>query len=247
MSPLHMIRLDPEMARVMEWGAREGLTRPGGDDGYLWHGLLKAAFDDLAPKPFRFVEPRNGRPAYLVGYGSAGEDELRRRASEFADPAVTAALRLSSVAVKTMPDTFDAGRRLGFELRVRPVVRQTRDGDRKRKREIDVFLQRASAGAGESKPVRADVYRDWLAARLASGGAALDDMRILWLRRAQITRRDATRVLDVHGCKGGGPDACFEGILTVTDRSLFRASLARGVGRHRAFGFGMLLLKPPAR
>jgi CRISPR system Cascade subunit CasE len=25
----------------------------------------------------------------------------------------------------------------------------------------------------------------------------------------------------------------------------FRALLARGVGRHRAFGFGMLLLRPP--
>jgi len=32
----------------------------------------------------------------------------------------------------------------------------------------------------------------------------------------------------------------------VRDPTGFAALLARGVGRHRAFGFGMLLLRPPA-
>jgi CRISPR system Cascade subunit CasE len=40
------------------------------------------------------------------------------------------------------------------------------------------------------------------------------------------------------------PDAVFEGRLAVADPDAFRARLARGVGRHRAFGFGMLLLRP---
>jgi CRISPR system Cascade subunit CasE len=34
------------------------------------------------------------------------------------------------------------------------------------------------------------------------------------------------------------------GILEVTGGEAFARLLARGVGRHRAFGFGMLLLKP---
>jgi CRISPR system Cascade subunit CasE len=36
----------------------------------------------------------------------------------------------------------------------------------------------------------------------------------------------------------------FSGLLQVEDAAAFTALLARGIGRHRAFGFGMLLLKP---
>ncbi len=43
-----------------------------------------------------------------------------------------------------------------------------------------------------------------------------------------------------------GPDAVFTGLLQVRDSAAFAALLARGIGRHRAFGFGMLLLKPAA-
>ncbi|MEE8524028.1 MAG: type I-E CRISPR-associated protein Cas6/Cse3/CasE [Thermoanaerobaculia bacterium] len=41
------------------------------------------------------------------------------------------------------------------------------------------------------------------------------------------------------------PDALLTGTLEVTDPDAFATLLARGVGRHRAFGFGMLLLRPP--
>ena len=37
------------------------------------------------------------------------------------------------------------------------------------------------------------------------------------------------------------------GALTVTDPDAFAALLARGVGRHRAYGYGMILLRPPNR
>jgi CRISPR system Cascade subunit CasE len=245
MSALHMIRLDPDMARAMEWGAREKLLKPGGDDGYLWHALLKAAFGNFAPKPFRLVEPSDGRLPYLVGYVNATEDTLCSHAATYADPAISAALGLPALAIKSMPNSFARGRKLGFEVRVRPVVRQTKDGDRYRKREIDVFLQYAQARPDGEKPSRAKVYGDWLAARLLTGGAKLEEMTIVWLRRSAITRRGRTRLIEVHGNKGGGPDACFEGALTISNPEAFRALLARGVGRHRSFGFGMLLLKPP--
>ncbi|MFG1478963.1 type I-E CRISPR-associated protein Cas6/Cse3/CasE [Xanthobacter sp. V4C-4] len=35
------------------------------------------------------------------------------------------------------------------------------------------------------------------------------------------------------------------GTLSVRDAEAFGVLLARGVGRHRAFGYGMLLLSPP--
>ena len=44
-----------------------------------------------------------------------------------------------------------------------------------------------------------------------------------------------------------GPDAVFRGRLRIEDDAGFTELLARGIGRHRAFGFGMLLLAPPGR
>jgi CRISPR system Cascade subunit CasE len=42
-----------------------------------------------------------------------------------------------------------------------------------------------------------------------------------------------------------GPDAVVTGTLVVRDPARFAEALARGIGRFRAFGFGMLLLSPP--
>ncbi|HEY0276048.1 MAG TPA: type I-E CRISPR-associated protein Cas6/Cse3/CasE, partial [Paenirhodobacter sp.] len=60
-------------------------------------------------------------------------------------------------------------------------------------------------------------------------------------RRTNLVRKTITKtrnVLRQH------PDIDVTGTLIVRDPALFRASVARGIGRHRAFGFGMLLLKP---
>lgn len=248
---LHMIRLDPDIPRAARWGASQGVAVPGVDDGYLWHAVLAAAFGDHAPKPFRLVEPQDGvgRP-YLVGYARADAATLRVHAEAFADPAVVEAIRLDSLAGKAMPSAFAPGMRLGFDVRLRPTVRQTRDGDRTRKREIDVFLQ-VAARDPDAELDRRDVYAQWLGTQMAAGGARLEDVRLAAQRRARILRRgqaqeDGTRPLKPHGRKGGGPDIVMSGALVVEDPAAFAALLARGVGRHRAFGFGMLLLKPVA-
>ena len=41
------------------------------------------------------------------------------------------------------------------------------------------------------------------------------------------------------------PEVYLDGTLEITDSEAFNAMIARGLGRHRAFGFGMLLLRPP--
>ena len=44
-----------------------------------------------------------------------------------------------------------------------------------------------------------------------------------------------------------GPDAVIRGVLTITDSESFADLLAKGIGRHRAYGYGMLLLRPTGR
>ena len=48
----------------------------------------------------------------------------------------------------------------------------------------------------------------------------------------------------LHGTQREGPEVVWHGELTVLDGSVFSTRLASGVGRHAAYGFGMLLLRP---
>jgi CRISPR system Cascade subunit CasE len=58
--------------------------------------------------------------------------------------------------------------------------------------------------------------------------------------RSFTLRRDKSRRLR----SVEGPDASFSGVLVVEDPEKFAGLLAHGVGRHAAFGYGMLLLRP---
>jgi CRISPR system Cascade subunit CasE len=249
---LHMSRLEPDLTQATRFGLTRGLLPPGADDGYLWHALLKAVFGDLAPKPFRFVEPERRRP-YLVGYGEADRSALLAQAAAFAEPDAAEAIGLSSLATKAMPGHFAEGTRLGFETRLRPVSRTTRNDPIGPGREIDIFLA-AAIRAPSEKLDRGIVYSQWVARQLAKGGATVDlqSLRLVSARRARLLRRGAAdeegrRPVRAFGKKGGGPDIVIAGELTIVNPAAFAALLGRGVGRHRAFGFGMLLLKPPSR
>jgi CRISPR system Cascade subunit CasE len=252
---LHMLRLDPDLRLATAWGATQGLAPPGADPGYLWHALLAAAFGALAPKPWRLVEAPRAAP-HLLGYVRADRHALAEHAALYADPAVVAALGVETLALKRMPAAFRAGQRLGFEVRLRPVARSSLRldgsgrGGREDRIEIDIALQAAlaarEADPDAPRPNAEAVYKDWLSDQLAKGGARVDpaSLKLLWRRRASLMRRDADRRLKLVGWKGGGPDVAIAGALTVVDAAAFIELLGRGVGRHRAFGFGMLLLRP---
>lgn len=273
---LFMIELRPDIQKATAWMLEQPrrIVRPGHDDGYGWHALLAAAFGDLAPKPFRLIE-QPGRPIQLLAYTLRDLSALTDQARISATPLVYRALAIDALDQKPMPAAFHVGQRFGFEVRVRPSVRQdyrdpkTGAVDRRRSRERDAFLAAVDAEPlprGERPEIiREEVYRHWLANRL-NVAATLEpgSFRLTQLSRAMLLRpRQANRDVDpaqrrdlvrvgllksrVKGEQGGSPDATLQGTLTVTDPEAFAALLARGIGRHRAFGFGMLLLRPPPR
>jgi CRISPR system Cascade subunit CasE len=91
------------------------------------------------------------------------------------------------------------------------------------------------------------VYAEWLARELARGEAAsVERLQLDGFRLAASVRKGSAAEGRRPARRVAGPDALFSGELTVRDPAGFAALLARGVGRHRAFGFGMLLLRPPA-
>lgn len=231
----HLMRLQPDAKALAAWAVRNKVLSPDGDYGYALHGLLSATFGEHSPKPFRYMGNKQG----LLAYTSLDLETLREHAS-LAAPDVARALGLDALDARPFPSTWKKGQTLGFEVRVRPVVR-TKDG-----RERDVFLY-----AAESKPSggifqRATVYGEWLARQLAIDNAAE-------IIHAEMVEFRLTRVLRKTNCKENGkrqiqringPDAVFKGKLRVNNPNAFARLIARGIGRHRAFGFGMLLLRP---
>lgn len=237
---MHMIELPLDAAKLMRFAWDQGHGRAADDDfGYAAHAWLTATFGDRQPKPFRLLESRRG--LRLLGYATPSIDDLADHARSFAEPRAMGVCDWAAAAGKVMPSTWQTGRRFGFEVRACPVSRA--------QRERDVFLvavSRAETGGGKA-PLRHEVYAEWLAGQVAKSGAAeisAAAVRLIGFRRVRSQRRSRLTG-DVKHRQVERPDALFSGELTVRDSERFAALLSRGIGRHRAFGFGMLLLRPP--
>ena len=238
---LHMIQLELNRRATLEFAHRHDLPMLDGDLGYLLHTVMREAFQQDAPHPFAVTGSAKG-VIQVLGYASAGEETLRDNLRSFARPELMHLVDPSRVASKPMPEAWVPGRRLAFEVRACPVLRQRRPQDRSRGREMDVYQAAAEKAGREATGGRERVYREWIVTQLARGGAVSDvAARLARFHRRRLVRRNARREL----AASEKPDATFRGEFTVADPAAFAALLHRGVGRHRAFGLGMVLLRPP--
>ena len=237
--PLRMIRAEISARDFQRWMGMRRLQDP--DHGM--HCLLTECFGrELAPRPFRAIFPRDGGPGCLYGYGTADAEALREAAGLYADPLQSRIILPRSIDSKVMPAEWTAGKRLGFEVRVRPIVRRTGKVETRPGRERDAFqLEAVQHPKGEMPRSREEVYADWLGRQFETrGGAGLESASLVSFQRTRAMRR-------LRGGYSEGPDALMRGVLEITDGPGFGELLAGGVGRHRAYGYGMLLLRPAGR
>ena len=241
---LHLLEIPLILKRLHQWAAARECGRLGEfDEGRALHHLLGEAFGPGALQPFRLLVAPRGAQGTLYAYSEHTADALRGVAESVASPAEVNTLPLAQLrSCPRPPETWREGQRLGFDLRARPVVRLLRpieapEGRFGKGAEVDTFLPQALRD-GETCS-REDVYLDWLETRL-QGTASLErgSTRLAAFRRTRVLR---------GGRRIEGPDAVFHGTLSVQDPAGFAQLLARGVGRHRAYGYGMLLLRPPQR
>ena len=250
--PLYLVRLSVDARKLYAFARRSRVAGHELDEGYAVHALLAALFDHgaaeeehVAPKPFRISE---SAPSTLdvLGYADIDHRALAERARTFAHPTAWTVCDIDSMASRPMPRAFAQGQRLGFTTRACPIRRIARCGPMTRDRaEVDAFLAKAWEVGPDVPLDRNDVYCDWLRAELAKEGAAdVLSASVTNYRLSRLHRR--THGDERRGHRSERPDVTFEGTLRVLDSAAFGTRLARGVGRHRAFGFGMLLLKPAA-
>ena len=240
-NPVHMVRAEIDLGSFYRWAASRQLMTPAVfDDGYAMHCLLTEVFGDQAPKPFRLITNRSDRSAsgLLYGYSRQSADQLIDTAVTYSDPLQALAVPSGDIQTKLMPAGWKRGRRLGFEVLVRPVTRRTRNADRPG-REQDAFQPRKTRVLeGGSPSSREDVYVRWLSIQMERHGRVkVEEGRLHSFQNVRVIRKR-------RGPSIAGPSAVMRGTFTVRDGDAFTQLLGRGVGRHRSYGYGMLLLRP---
>lgn len=228
---MHMVQLRFDPRAFVRLAARAG------DVGYGAHQVLLALFGSRAPQPFRLLRDRDRTT--ILGYAAEPLEALQAYAACAAEPAHLSAVRWADSASKPMPTNWQIGMRFQYEVQVCPIKR-TRTP---KPREVDVWLDHArSLDKDVPAPSRQDIYTGWLNAQIArQGGAEIESVRMTRFERVRLARK--------HHAKGSRarmerPLAVLVGTLRVSDPVAFMALLRRGIGRHRAFGFGMLMLRP---
>ncbi len=229
-TPLYMLelRLDPQA--LIRFAQEQKINRNRDEDlGYAAHAWLKALLPEHTPKPFRLI--LGNRPK-LLGYSPLSGQELLEQGQTFASPLALGITRIEDLQqAKPLPSEWRPGRRLGFEVMTCPT-------SRKAGHEKDLYHHRMERlTEGETPPSRESLYRAWLEKQLGSAArlesASLEQFRFVSHYRRGMGQKKLER-----------PQALFRGVLTITESNPFNRLLARGIGRHRAFGYGMLLLKP---
>lgn len=239
-----LMHCQPDLQRLTAWAARRGYLSRQGDLGYALHALLHAAFGEQAPQPFCYLGSDRGLLAY-----SSLEVAALQQLTAVASPDVATVLGFDATAdnpgmtARRFPEHWAEGQKLNFEVRVRPVVRSSQNG-----RERDAFLRAIEQlPQGQHNTLsRETVYCQWLDKQFAADYAAqVLNSRMTRFQLSEVIRK--TQVADgLPRCAKSltGPDAVFVGQLKVHDAGAFARLISRGIGRHLAFGFGMLLVRP---
>jgi len=228
-TPLTMLELRLAPRGLIRFAQENRVNRNRDEDlGYATHAWLKAIFQELAPKPYRLIQ---GNTLKLLGYSSDSGQTLLEQARTFASPLALGVTRIEDLQhAKSMPNEWRPGRRLGFEVMVCPT-------SRKAGHEKDFYHHRMERlTEGEQAPSRESAYQEWLEKQM-DNVVRLEEVRLENFHFVSQYRRGIKIKLD-------RPQALLKGVMTVVEGDAFSRLLARGIGRHRAFGYGMLLLKP---
>ena len=243
---LYMARFPVDQRRLYEFARRRGISLDVSDAGYTLHCILTELFGpEFAPKPYA-AQPATGAILPVLAYTGLTKNELEARAKECSINGTYSLVDWNGFSVKAMPAHWLAGRQFGFEVRVCPVERKNKAGEFNRHAgaEVDVYLGHVFKHKKDID--RGMVYGQWTKSMMEkplpehAQAVRVIEITTRGFRRVTFIRRDRDR----KAVSKERPEAFVTGILEVADSAAFAALLQRGIGRHRAFGFGMLLLKP---
>jgi CRISPR system Cascade subunit CasE len=203
------------------------------DESLILKSILWEAFSGGALRPWA-IHAQRGPTVTVVGYTQTDAGELNQRRA-LALPSIQATV---GEAVAVPLPALSESERYRFSICLVPTIRVTK-AEGRRYGERDVFLAKADAAGKNTSLKRDEVYRDYLAERLA--GASIEASRLVRFRLRRFMRPKKDRSVSGKTM----PEAVIEGSLRIEDPARLIEAISAGVGRQRAYGFGMLRLQPP--
>jgi CRISPR system Cascade subunit CasE len=206
------------------------------DEGAIIGYTLSAAFGGhYTIRPWRKTRTVD-TSITVVGNGDA---DALRSALDCASPDAQAVIR----DVRSIPAIeIVQGQSYYFETRVCPVALDLTQDPTGKKR-VDTYLKACDHARrnGQPRPLRDDVYRDWIANKLQ--GAHLLGVKQTGFGISTVFR--CTRAIGKADRWSSFqiPDATMRGQITVSDADAFAQVARQGIGRQKAFGFGGLWLQ----
>lgn len=234
MDDLFLVKSHVDIEFLRSWGKRHQHLGPQNDFGYVIHAILEILFRKNRPQTFYFDSSNDN----LYFYSNFSRAQLTKQLTK-KNRAACCGLGLGNLChdceVLDITSMTAMDQQLSFQIKTSPTKRLTGSG-----REVDVF----SVTDG-SEQERHAAYKKWLHARILESGLGdvnIDDVAI---EQHSVLRREK-RIVDSKNRKKvviDVPVALFTGTFTVHTRKCFLESLLNGIGRHKAFGFGMLMIK----
>ena len=150
------------------------------DESLILKTMLWEGFSGSALRPWA-IHAQKGPMITIVGYTQADDVELNKRRS-LALPSVQAAV---GEALAVHLPSLSSGERYRFSVCMVPTIRVTK-AEGRRYGERDAFLVKAETAGRDAGLIRDNVYRDYLAERLA--GATIEASRLVQFRLRRFMR-----------------------------------------------------------
>ena len=252
--PLYLIRGTINEQELTRWMNENSMQ----DRDFAIHCLLRESFgSEKGLQPFRATNKAGEVRSFIYGYSASAMEELATTALFSQGPVEAKVLPPSSLEGKEMPSTWEEGQKASFEIRTKPVIRVAQkreyinremrpiaeERNLKPRSEIDVMQwERMKAGFHRRNPPRPEeVYTEWLRKKLLPTGAATLENKSVKL----VSIRDRPLQRQRGGKTTQSQEVVMRGTLRIADPKRFNNLLTKGLGRHKSYGYGMLLLGPP--
>jgi CRISPR system Cascade subunit CasE len=188
-------------------------------DPYSVHRVVYSLFEDIRSDP-----DKHGSTSSGIVYADQGGDFHSRKILILSNrlPAIPEKRECGRVESREIPPDFLNADRYRFTTTVNPCRRNN--------------------ATGKLVPVKG---RDAIAAWFCRRGQESWGFEVVE-NRLQVDRVEVLRFSGKNGRRITIARATLQGMLRVTDRPRFQQSFARGIGRGRAFGCGLLQIVPLA-
>ncbi|TDB47495.1 type I-E CRISPR-associated protein Cas6/Cse3/CasE [Photorhabdus khanii] len=205
------------------------LAKLGANGVYTSHQLLWKLFSEDVQRQFLFRQEIGivGLPVFYV---------LSKTSPQMQSP-------LFDVKTKSFYPLLHEGQRLAFKLRVNPTICVTDTSGKRRRHDVLMHAKFQARRQGEIeqgkiKVMMEDAARNWLLdnRRMQQWGIQFDDL-------LNIEGYTQHRSVKKKGQKIQFSSVDFQGLLTITNGDLFLAQYARGFGRSKAMGCGLMLIR----